>query len=150
MTVNKQRKKQRKPKAKAKPKKRAAKPKAKPKHKTGGVTGKGFLPGRSGNPAGRPKKEFCIPDILRSVGNEPADAKNPDGPTKLEVILSRVYDAAFSGNLKAAQFIAERLEGRPRQTIENLGGLMDELKITFEGGRDQGKKDKPNGTKANR
>ena len=36
----------------------------------GGVTGKGFKPGQSGNPNGRPKKEFCVPDILRERGKD--------------------------------------------------------------------------------
>ena len=36
----------------------------------GGITGKGFVKGQSGNPNGRPKGSLSIPDMLRRIGEE--------------------------------------------------------------------------------
>src|SRR3990172_3539043 len=51
----------------------------------GGITGKGFLPGKSGNPAG-PKPLFHIArDIAQRILNEPS--KREEHMTKLEAIF---------------------------------------------------------------
>ena len=79
----------------------------------GGITGKGFVKGKSGNPAGRPKKKNTIPDILRKL------TKQKHGTTsKLETILNNVVDNAINGDQWSIQFIADRMEGKPAQTIQ--------------------------------
>lgn len=83
------------------------------KKQLGGATGKGFMPGKSGNPKGRPKKAKCIPDILRSITSEKADGYE----TKLHKILDNVVNQAIKGDQWSIQFIAERMEGRPSQVI---------------------------------
>ena len=50
----------------------------------GGITGKGFKPGQSGNPNGRPKGTRSIPDILKKIGDEEGTL---DGKSKLDVIM---------------------------------------------------------------
>ena len=88
--------------------------------KQGGVTGKGFVKGKSGNPNGRPKKAKCIPDILRSITSEKADGYE----TKLHQILNNVVNQAVKGDQWSIQFVADRMEGKPaqviNQTIEEL------------------------------
>ena len=88
--------------------------------KQGGVTGKGFVKGKSGNPNGRPKKAKCIPDILRSITSEKADGYE----TKLHKILDNVVNQAIKGDQWSIQFVADRMEGKPaqviNQTIEEL------------------------------
>tara|TARA_R100000808_G_C2026647_1_gene72375 strand:- start:155 stop:475 length:321 start_codon:yes stop_codon:yes gene_type:complete len=88
--------------------------------KQGGVTGKGFVKGKSGNPNGRPKKAKCIPDILRSITSEKADGYE----TKLHQILDNVVNQAIKGDQWSIQFVADRMEGKPaqviNQTIEEL------------------------------
>ena len=76
---------------------------------------KPFKPGQSGNPKGRPKKEHCIPDILRLIGEEETDAT---GVNKREKILRKVYDLALSGHSWAVQFIAERTEGKVSDKLQ--------------------------------
>ena len=92
----------------------------KQQNKQGGVTGKGFVKGKSGNPKGSPKKAKCIPDILRSITSEKADGYE----TKLHQILNNVVNQAVKGDQWSIQFVADRMEGKPaqviNQTIEEL------------------------------
>ena len=81
----------------------------------GGITGKGFKPGQSGNPNGRPKGVQSIPDILRKIGDEEGTA---DGKSKLDVIMYKVFQFALEGKPWAVQFIADRTEGRALERID--------------------------------
>ena len=81
----------------------------------GGITGKGFKPGVSGNPNGRPKGIQSIPDILRKIGDEEGTA---DGKSKLDVIMNKVFQFALEGKPWAVQFIADRTEGKAKEFIE--------------------------------
>ena len=84
------------------------------KYNEGGITGKGFKPGISGNPNGRPKKENCVSDLLRNKGDEIQD----DGKTKLQAVIDTLYLRASQGELKAIDMIFDRLEGKPAQKLE--------------------------------
>ena len=75
----------------------------------GGITGKGFKKGQSGNPKGRPKGVQSIPDLLRKIGSEEGSV---DGLSKLEVVLRKVFGFAVDGKWWAVQFIADRTEGK--------------------------------------
>lgn len=85
--------------------------------------------GVSGNPHGRPKKELCIPDILRSIGEAPVSpvmlarlrAKwGPDLHPKnnREAMLMVAYAEAQEGDAVARQFVAERTEGKVTDRLE--------------------------------
>ena len=78
------------------------------KHVTTRLKDGRFAPNSSGNPQGRPPKKMCIPDILKSIGEEQYDDKY----TKLEMVMNKAYEMAMTGNMRAMEFIAERLEGR--------------------------------------
>ena len=90
----------------------------------GGITGKGFKPGKSGNPKGRPKKAKCIPDILRSITSEKAIGYE----TKLHQILNNVVNQALEGDQWSIQFVADRMEGKPAQVINQT---VEELPSGF-------------------
>ena len=94
------------------------------KKQLGGATGRGFMPGKSGNPRGRPKKAKCIPDILRSI----TKAKIEGYETKLHAILDNVVEQAIKGDQWSIQFIADRMEGRPKQVIDQT---IEELPSGF-------------------
>ena len=63
---------------------------------------------------GRPQGSRSIPDILRKIAEE--EGTN-DGTTKIEVVLRQVFKYALEGKSWAVEFIANRTEGKPHQTI---------------------------------
>lgn len=80
--------------------------------------------GQSGNPNGRPPKPVCIPDILREIGAEKDPATKR---TRIQDLMRKVYGFANDGEAWAVQFIAERTEGKVKDTLALEGG--GELKV---------------------
>ena len=64
----------------------------------------------SGNPKGRPKKKLCMSDILKEFGN--IQSKKEPEHNLLELVGKKVYEMAIGGNMRAIEFITERLEGK--------------------------------------
>ena len=102
----------------------------------GGITGKGFMPGNSGNPLGRPKRrplteyyealvEQPLPEELR-VG-----LKLKQGATYGEAIALGLARAAIKGKTEAAREIADRLEGKARQAVEVSGPEGGPVDVQF-------------------
>ena len=98
-----------------------------------GIKAYRFKKGQSGNPKGRPPKARAIPDILARITSEDVPEpllskmqqtfrQMPDDPTILEAILRVVVSKAIKGEPWAVVFIAERLEGKVRDTLKVEGG----------------------------
>ena len=85
------------------------------KNNEGGVTGKGWKKGQSGNPKGRPPKVKSIPDILQKIGDEEGTV---EGHSRLEVVMRQVYNYAIEGKAWAVQFIADRTEGKALERVQ--------------------------------
>lgn len=68
-----------------------------------------WRPGQSGNPAGRPPVGMSIAERLRAFLDQP-DAKRKG--TRLDAILSMLYELAVSGNVSAIRTIMDRAFGR--------------------------------------
>jgi hypothetical protein len=77
---------------------------------------KPFPKGLSGNPGGRPKKT-PLSDACRELLNKPA-TDDPAGRTNAELIAERLVAKAVAGDIRAAQELADRAEGKARQSIE--------------------------------
>mgnify|MGYP003137223043 CR=1 FL=1 len=71
-------------------------------------------PGQSGNPKGRPPKEFALNDHIREIANQPMGKTKK---TMLESVVNTVYQEALSGNMTAVNFLADRILGKPSQSI---------------------------------
>ena len=76
--------------------------------------GKRFKKGTSGNPKGRPPKEFALNHHIREIANQPIGKTKK---TMLESVVNTVYQEALSGNMTAVNFLADRILGKPSQSI---------------------------------
>jgi len=88
------------------------------KEKGVGVNGN-LRPAKKGevrNPAGRPKKELCIPDILNRILNEQS-IYSADKKTNLEVICEKAVDLAQGGDRDARNWVSDRAEGKAIERI---------------------------------
>lgn len=87
---------------------------SKPVKQVSNRTNKGtFKKGASGNPKGRPTKDFAMVEHIRNLG----DVQTEDKKTVLEAVVSKVYEEALNGNMTAINFIADRVLGKPNQSI---------------------------------
>jgi len=83
--------------------------------KPGGVTGKGFRPGKSGNPKGRPRTRGLLTALRATLGEV-----RKDGRTIEQALVDALIGQAFRGRskLSALQTIFDRLEGRPKMQLD--------------------------------
>jgi hypothetical protein len=75
-----------------------------------------WQPGQSGNPGGRPKKT-PLADACRDVLGQPVP-DDAEGRTYAQKIAVTLAEKAAEGDIRAAQELGDRAEGRARQAIE--------------------------------
>jgi Family of unknown function (DUF5681) len=85
--------------------------------RAGGVTGKGFQPGVSGNPNGRPRTAKFAEAARRL-----AEEIGQDGKTGAEQLAEHCYRSALRGSARHAELFLAYSEGKPKQGVE-LSGL---------------------------
>ncbi len=83
----------------------------------GGITGRGFMPGQSGNPGGRPKGSVKLSTCYeRSLARPyPDDAQ---GRTYAQVIADKAVELAAAGDIAAIKEVTDRTEGKAPQKVE--------------------------------
>jgi hypothetical protein len=84
----------------------------------GGVTGKGFRPGQSGNPGGRPKKK-PITEIYERILAQDRNCKD------IEAAVLKMIRSGRAETIAALREMADRLEGKVSgkvsQPLEHTG-----------------------------
>jgi hypothetical protein len=75
-----------------------------------------WQPGQSGNPGGRPKRT-PLADACRDVLALPVPGDS-EGRTYAQKIAATLAEKAVDGDIRAAQELADRAEGKARQSIE--------------------------------
>ena len=81
-----------------------------------------WKPGQSGNPKGRPKS-ITLSEALRAQLGQVMPGE--DEKTYAEKIALVLCEEATKGNVGAAKEIADRTEGKPRQTLDVDMSVMD-------------------------
>ena len=82
-----------------------------------------FSKGKSGNPQGRPKKGETLTDLLREKIEAPKTAK--EKLTRKEKIIEKLIELAETGDLSALKYLFDRIDGRPKESIELTDGAID-------------------------
>ena len=82
-----------------------------------------FTKGQSGNPQGRPKKGETLTDLLREKIEAPKTGKEKQ--TRKELIIERLITLAEGGDLAAVRYVFDRIDGRPKESIEFTDGAID-------------------------
>ena len=85
--------------------------------RTGGITGKGFQPGQSGNPGGRKKVAPEVKEMLKA-----------EAPEAARFLIETMHNEAVKDELriKCAETVLERVYGKATQPIEGdlSGGFI--------------------------
>lgn len=75
----------------------------------------GAPPGNNHNPNGRPSFKKALERVLEENGGRYRPA--------LERIARQAVKKAISGDVRAMEFVADRLDGKPVQAIEHSGSV---------------------------
>jgi hypothetical protein len=75
----------------------------------GGITGKGWKPGQSGNPGGRPKGQ-SITARLRAVLEQ-----EHNGKALMDLLAERIAKEALAGKFHFVKEVLDRLDGRAKE-----------------------------------
>ena len=79
-----------------------------------------FVKGQSGNPGGRPKKEWTWAGMLEKIG----DKTEPKTGRKFkELVSERLWIECVNGNITAIRELFNRMEGMPKQQTEIQGAV---------------------------
>jgi hypothetical protein len=73
------------------------------------------------NRKGRPKKGSALTDILSTK----LDEENKSGALRREVIAEKLLKLAEGGDLAAVKYVFDRIDGRPRESVELTGNAVD-------------------------
>jgi Family of unknown function (DUF5681) len=90
----------------------------------GGITGKGFLPGQSGNPQGRPRTAK-FSEACRRLSEEIGQ----NGRTGAEQLAEYCFRRALKGSARHAELFLNYTEGKPKQGVELSGPNNDAMKF---------------------
>ncbi len=74
-----------------------------------------WKPGQSGNPSGRPAIQKLSAAIRNILGQS---VPGLDGVTYAELIAETLAEKAAAGDVRAAEILADRAEGRPSQSLD--------------------------------
>ena len=110
-----------------------------PKNNLGGATGKGWLPGQSGNPGGRPRGKSITAKLRKILDSEYTDGKTVADHI-VDTIVKEVLDPSgkYGFNTPLLKELLDRTEGKVTLPI---GGDKENPIYTITVSSEEGKKD---------
>jgi hypothetical protein len=81
-----------------------------------------FKPGQSGNPGGRPKREWSWSGLLAEAMEEELIAKDGSKGKAKAFVIKRLVRMAIEGDIAAQKEIMNRMDGMPHQTQDITSG----------------------------
>lgn len=99
------------------------------------VIGRPFQPGQSGNPKGRPPKEWTMSSLIEEALEE---VEEKSGKSFKSLVAKRLAHMAVGGDIQAIKEINDRIDGRPQQKtdITSNGKTIKGNSITFQDFKD--------------
>lgn len=88
-----------------------------------------FMPGKSGNPHGRPPREWSWSSLIESTADDYKEVKNGGKIQWKKLIVRRLFTEAANGNMGAIREIFDRMDGKAAQNIQ-IGGMQLPQPIT--------------------
>ena len=85
-----------------------------------------FQKGQSGNPKGRPKKGETMTDLLREKLDIPKTSR--EKMPRKEKVIEKLILLAEAGDLSALKYVFDRVDGRPKESVELTDGIDIRLK----------------------
>jgi len=96
-----------------------------------------WVKGQSGNPKGRPRKDYSITSLAKEMLDQPADERflSPSdyGKTWRQAIAKALLVGALRLNPGIMKELLDRLEGKPAQPIVGGDGKPIILKVVYDG-----------------
>ncbi len=93
----------------------------------GNSFGNRFKKGSSGNVRGRPKEAILTKEIRQQLNN-----LREDGKTNAQAIAESMIERAVKGDVRAADLIFNRIEGKPLQTVDLDLSIANDWQTTLE------------------
>lgn len=88
-----------------------------------------FVKGQSGNPGGRPKREWTWSGLLADAVEEELTTKDGVKDNAKSFITKRLVRMAIDGDIQAQKEIMNRMDGMPKQSIEHSGDEDSPIRI---------------------
>lgn len=100
----------------------------------GGITGKGFLPGQSGNPNGRPKGRSITSRLRDILEREEINGKPlRDGKQVADLVAEALIKGARRGDIRHLQELLNRVEGKvpDKHMVTGADGGVLKIKVVY-------------------
>lgn len=78
-----------------------------------------FEKGRSGNPKGRPPKEWTMTGLYKEAGEEETETGEP----RKKIVARKLWEKAQKGDVLAIKELGNRIDGMPKQSMDWQGVL---------------------------
>lgn len=88
-----------------------------------------FQKGQSGNPGGRPKRDWTWSGLIAQELENELTAKDGTKGKYKDFVVKRLVRMAIDGDIQAQKEIMNRMDGMPKQSIEHSGDEDNPIRL---------------------